>query len=328
MFNRMKEHDVTWLYGPLQTNTMRRFADTAPVSRLALSRIDSFVIAKKSCLKKRSLSEAMLRRSISSSTLVQQAVDSLVSQSPSSNTVGSITSSRTNLSDYGRQIRHINHISIDSPLAFTISSPPSSGAQSPYQQRHIHFSEMVEQCIAINQDVEEIEFHRYEEEEESEEEFLMMVSERGKERRLSSRSITPRSSFSVGGEEKARTIAMLAPTTLRGDTPEPDATRPMLTRSSSQETLKPSQSETNYAWDDTDEVGLSWQPSPDSAVDLQDEDEEMQLKGLRRTPSGMFMPYDEDGDEYASAGVFGRVIDTINTAKDIAHVVWNVGWRK
>ncbi|KAJ4186645.1 hypothetical protein NW759_016934 [Fusarium solani] len=27
-------------------------------------------------------------------------------------------------------------------------------------------------------------------------------------------------------------------------------------------------------------------------------------------------------------GIFGRVIDTVNTARDIAHVIWNVGWRK
>lgn len=122
---------------------------------------------------------------------------------------------------------------------------------------------------------------------------------------------------------------MLAPTTLRGDTPEPDAIRPIMTRSSSQETLKPSRPAANFAWDDADDVDLTWQPSSDTDMNLRDEDEEMQLKGLRRTPSGMFMPYDEDDDDYAAgAGVFGRVIDTINTAKDIAHVVWNVGWRK
>ena len=49
--------------------------------------------------------------------------------------------------------------------------------------------------------------------------------------------------------------------------------------------------------------------------------------GMRRTPSGMFMPY-EEGDDPANAGLFGKVIDTVNTAKDIAHVIWNVGWHR
>ena len=28
-----------------------------------------------------------------------------------------------------------------------------------------------------------------------------------------------------------------------------------------------------------------------------------------------------------SEGLFGKITDTVNTAKDIAHVIWNVGWR-
>ena len=51
--------------------------------------------------------------------------------------------------------------------------------------------------------------------------------------------------------------------------------------------------------------------------------------GMRRTNSGMLMPYgDEDEDDLMAVGLFGRVSETINTAKDIAHVIWNVGWRK
>lgn len=49
---------------------------------------------------------------------------------------------------------------------------------------------------------------------------------------------------------------------------------------------------------------------------------------LRRTESGMMMPYDdEDEDDIMAAGLFGRVSETFNTARDIAHVIWNVGWR-
>jgi hypothetical protein len=49
---------------------------------------------------------------------------------------------------------------------------------------------------------------------------------------------------------------------------------------------------------------------------------------MRRTPSGMFMPLEEDEDDVVSEGLFGKVVDTVNTAKDIAHVIWNVGWRR
>ncbi|RKK75504.1 hypothetical protein BFJ68_g17326 [Fusarium oxysporum] len=49
--------------------------------------------------------------------------------------------------------------------------------------------------------------------------------------------------------------------------------------------------------------------------------------GMRMTPSGMLMPYGEE--EILSAdGILGRIIDTVNTARDIAHVIWTVGWRK
>ncbi len=50
--------------------------------------------------------------------------------------------------------------------------------------------------------------------------------------------------------------------------------------------------------------------------------------GLRRTASGMFMPIDDDEDDAVATGLFGRVIETVNTARDIAHVIWNVGWRR
>jgi hypothetical protein len=42
----------------------------------------------------------------------------------------------------------------------------------------------------------------------------------------------------------------------------------------------------------------------------------------------MFMPYAEGEGEPASPGLLGRVVDTVNTARDIAHVIWNVGWRR
>lgn len=78
--------------------------------------------------------------------------------------------------------------------------------------------------------------------------------------------------------------------------------------------------------DDEDEAirrayGLQPSSSTESA-------EPCEMEGMRRTESGMFMPYEEDEDDLMAAGMFGRLSETVNTARDIAHVLWNVGWRK
>lgn len=39
------------------------------------------------------------------------------------------------------------------------------------------------------------------------------------------------------------------------------------------------------------------------------------------------MPYEEGGVS-STDGILDRAIDTVNTARDIAHITWNVGWRK
>ena len=77
----------------------------------------------------------------------------------------------------------------------------------------------------------------------------------------------------------------------------------------------------DYAYDDYDDYDFK-DESPWS-VGSQEENEQ---RNLRLTPSGMFMPYDE-GEESAQGGVVGRMLDTLNTFRDIAHVIWNVGWQ-
>lgn len=228
-----------------------------------------------------------------------------------------------------------------------LQSASSSGDRSPGEKRHIHFNDKVEQCIAINKDGDEPEeyFNIHDNDSSDDDGVIMMKPVPGKTR--SSNRSTPRNSFST----ESKTIAMLPSTTLkyRSDTPElvepPSnqnggfwSTASKIAPSPSQETLKPSKPSTNFLLDDEDEEDLSWQPSGarrDSIFVHQerlgtsrgngDEDES---RGLRRTPSGMFMPYEEDEDDVVAAGLFGRVVDTVNTAKDIAHVIWNVGWRR
>lgn len=93
--------------------------------------------------------------------------------------------------------------------------------------------------------------------------------------------------------------------------------------------------------DDSDDVDMDWQPNATLQRSKSSHDKLPTLvksvssstitpepSGMRRTPSGMFMPYEEDEDDVVSEGLFGKVVDTVNTAKDIAHVIWNVGWRR
>jgi len=65
-----------------------------------------------------------------------------------------------------------------------------------------------------------------------------------------------------------------------------------------------------------------------SSSSSNDSSEPCEMEGMRRTESGMFMPYEEDEDDLMAAGMFGKISETVNTARDIAHVLWNVGWRK
>ena len=142
---------------------------------------------------------------------------------------------------------------------------------------------------------------------------------------------------------------MLPATTLnyRGDTPDPEqqyerARQRMggsaLNACPSQQTLRPKSPSMNIPLDDEDDdLDVNWQPCakrrdslfPKGGFHLQhddDEEDQPESHGLRRTPSGMFMPCDET-DEYPRDGLLGKVVDTVNTARDIAAVIWNVGWR-
>ena len=118
---------------------------------------------------------------------------------------------------------------------------------------------------------------------------------------------------------------------------------PVLSPSSSQETLRPSKSSTGFFFDEDEDddnlaptiqmptMGWLSPPSDSGASGLHRSTSLNSVleepTGMRRTPSGMFMPC--EGTETSSGeGIFGRVIDTVNTARDIAHVIWNVGWRK
>lgn len=151
-------------------------------------------------------------------------------------------------------------------------------------------------------------------------------------------------------------IETLPATTLKSRTPSPDVDAAAqqhhvfgknwgtskLSPSPSQETLRPSRPSRNFllADDDDDEdapemsstwsfgrsnpnssLGASASSQPSSSMmasqDFNPTDGYDGIEGMRRTESGMFMPYDEDEDDIVAEGLFGRVSETINTFRDI-----------
>lgn len=325
-------------------------------SSARLSKSNSLV-NKKPILKKRSMSEVMLQRSLSTSSLVKQAAAAVqAQQSQGILRVGrrpALERSTTDYLTFPFSSRHHTHP--HSSMSSEITSPSS-------EKKHIHFNEQVVQCIAVEakgeEDEEEAETDRFTLGDSDSDDGAIMMKTSSKKKKL--RPILKRSRSSQSSVE-SKTIAMLPSTTLkyREDTPEATETAmkhstsyrsPGVSPSSSQETLKPSKPSRKFSLaddnDDEDEedgeedgLTLSWRSSKKAAESLasggglhrtvSSGSLGAEPAGMRRTASGMFMPY-EDGEAPSSAreGLFGRVIDTVNTARDIAHVIWNVGWRK
>lgn len=340
--NWLKDCDVTWLYGPLQTTTKKPFNTNSSPPPSRLSHSSSF-INKKPILKKKAASVAMLEKSISSHSLLKQAGALLRAQQsspahgrssfkrapPSFSLGGSTASSVVNTpAEYISNLR----------TSFTVSDLPSSS-----ECRHIHFNNEVEQVIAIESDdddekQEEIQSVFSDEEEDEDDDGGLMMRPALSQPKSSNRS-TPRGSFSEG----SKTIAPLPSTTLkyRGDTPEPDKAQQLrpnsslwnsgkiLSPSPSQETLRPTRPSQNFLIDDEDEADMQWPPSGSSGVVSPYAAEDEPGPGMRRTESGMFMPYDENEEgAIVNRTLFGQALSAVYTVKDIAHVVWNVGWGK
>ena len=346
---RLKDCDVTWLYGPLKTSVSSETITSdgsPPPSRLETP--NSYT-DRKPILKKKTASETILQRSLSQHTLLQHAGAILKAQEAAHGwTRPPFPRSNTDLD-------HIHHRTGSSTYSLngTLTTTSSSGMTSPSERRHIHFNNEVVQCIAVEAKEGDEDWPVVDDESSSDDGVVMMRQISG-QASLSNRS-TPRNSFS----SDSKTIAPLPSTTLkyRGDTPEPhesilnrwssfssttntsssSSSSSKLSPSPSVETLRPPQS--------------TPQPSANFLLDYDDEDPSLDFTGqyrtqdqpwfvedenetdrpLHLTSSGMFMPYGEGGEsegEPIGNGLFGRVVDTVNTARDIAHVIWNVGWRR
>ncbi|KAL7629377.1 protein phosphatase regulator [Parahypoxylon ruwenzoriense] len=351
--NWLKDCDVTWLYGPLQTRQGELFASDAEQGSSTLSRCDSFV-NKKPILKKRSMSEIMLQRSLSSSSLLKQATAAVQAQQKDGASRIGRPILRRATTDFVTFPFSSRRKSRDSTSI--LPSAATSGISSPSSERkHIHFDEQVQQCIAVeikgyDEDEDEVDHYHwnYGDDSDSDDGAIMM-----KRTKTSKKPVIPQRRSPVSTPSESKTIAMLPSTTLkyREDSPAPETSMMQstgsprgstLSSSSSQETLRPSKPSGSFFAGDNDEEKPDGQvnstPASSSANTTPRYERSTPQRptptslaeepvGMRRTESGMFMPY-EDGDVQPNDGIISRVIDTVNTARDIAHVIWNVGWRR
>jgi hypothetical protein len=235
--------------------------------------------------------------------------------------------------------------SIFPSISSSLTSPKSR------EKKAIHFNEQVEQCIALemkgneNQEICAIDNHN---DSGSDDGGIMMSNSKRKSPPLYKKR-TLRQTFSVG----SNTIAMLPSTALKygADTPEPSETAMEHSNGSwshikpphapFQETLRPSKHSTTMLFGDNeedDDADMDWQPQSacnnrkGSVSITQERLQNWQILGstssLARESSGLFMPYEEDEEDIVSERLFGKIVETVNTARDIAQGIWNVGWRR
>lgn len=351
--NWLKDCDVTWLYGPLSTGNQKSSllvdppSPTASPTESRLRTSGSFLV-KKPILKKRSMSEVMLQRSLSNSSLLKQAAAAIESQQSGLSRPAMVSRANSDFSTYFQDSKSTSAISTKE-----LPSALSTGSQSPSCAKHIHFNDQVQQCIAVDKDEEdEDEDDVFEvenvEDSSSDEDGLIMMPKKGSNK-LNSR----------GSISDHQTIAMLPSTTLKAveEVVEVKKSDTFSNIGSFFSSFGASSTEAkatdkleglaavgtkSYILEDDDEdmAELDWEPSHssfatrrDSVAITQDrfgsrgfgastaavEDEDFELPNYT---------HDEDEDDETAAGLFGRAVDAVNTARDIAHVLWNVGWSR
>ncbi|KAL5373647.1 hypothetical protein PMIN06_012449 [Paraphaeosphaeria minitans] len=355
--NWLKENDVTWLYGPLRSSTNRTFNQytSEPTSRLSMS--NSF-LNKKPILKKRIMSEVILQKSISASSLVRQAATVQAQQANSVSFEGRRRRpfvARATASNFTL----ISTCTISRDTADYSSSQSTSGLMTPNhgERKHIRFDEKVAQCIAVEckgvdedhrEDFNHNPWAKYQDDDFSSDEGVVKMK-RSRRKRPLSRTI---SKTSISGENK--TIAKLPSTTLKYRTDSPDVTEQQpthslgffrssrLSSSPSQESLRASRPSGNFlplGDDDEDDVAFNpagayevrraGTPTPSNPYLIHVDEPPIEASVssvLRQTASGMSMPFQDGGENPRQPGMTGRAVHTVNTARDIAHAIWNVGW--
>lgn len=305
--NWLKDSDVTWLYGPLQSTTKPIHDARVERSSISQFKTDSQVnLNKKPILKKRSMSKITLQRPLSTTSLLDQAATTIQAQEtqgilqPSNNRRGTV--------DNFAYPSSSRRMSVDSS---GLASPTdSSGVTSTHaKRRQIRFNEQVEQRIAVDvraDDKDEME--GYPDHYSDSDDGVMLKRLRTKKQTAKSMSM----------EDK--TIAKLPSTTLkdRKDTRHPRS--PPLSPSSSQEAMLPSKPSTRFLIDDDDDeqallisgrLLLLADSGSSSSKSVE----------MCRTSSGLLISYEEGVVPTSDKGVYGGVLDKVDTTRRIPRLL-------
>jgi hypothetical protein len=326
---RLKDSDVGWLYGPIQPGVSKIYCTQTGPSGASLFQPNSlFHINRKPILKKRSVSDIVLQR--------------LLSIPPSSQQATPIAQARL------KDRRRLKVLSFDCAVTtdntiFPFSSTPMSrdkssmlpslattGISTPaVERKHIHFNYKVEQCMAVEvkgDDDDDISTDTN-----SEDGILIKLDRPQKPAKEGNSLLSDR-----------KTIVMLPSTTLRHrehilGVPE---TAIYYTSSvlyshlvspfSPQETARPLKALGRFFEDSMDvDIDSAWYSSEsleehDLHCITSTDSLNAEPTGKHRTPSDMFMPYDE-AVTCSNKGMLCRIIDTVKTARDMAYVIWNSG---
>lgn len=233
-----------------------------------------------------------------------------------------------------------------------LSSISSLGSISPEvgEKKTIRFNEQVEQCISLeikgNGSKEIYAINDYDDSD-SENGGIVMRSN-------SKRKLPPhlkRKTSCQSSSAESKTIAMLPPTTLKyiGDTPEAPGiaikhsngfwSGSRSSHSPFQETSRPSTLSTRMLFGSgeegydggNDDVDMDWQPPStfnnrkDCVSVAQERLQNLQaptsISGLTNESSAFSMRYEEVRDDVMSEGFFGKIMETVNTARDIAQAI-------
>ncbi|KAK6495971.1 hypothetical protein TWF481_003016 [Arthrobotrys musiformis] len=327
----MKDYDVTWLYGPLSIAPERSSFSISPTSPEYSSgpRNHSYRRnTKKTILKKRSMSEVLLR-SISKSNKSRRAAASIRSQqSQNHHRLSSLVMPGRAVSGCAAY-PFVSHAATSRERTSETRPTVESGIQSPSSShKNIHFNDRVEQYLAIGAKEEvadmDINMRFYYQEDNSSDEGRLCLNMPSLPK---NGSRNPRGSLS-----ESRIIQKLPSTTLKAEgepfemkqsTSSNNLSALLFGASSSSSSKSSLGSGTAFVFNEEDEDNsIEWEPkwtnrrdsislSRDRFGDFDDE-----YSGFSECPRTL-----PRGNE----GIFGRAVDAVNTARDIAYVFWNVG---
>ncbi|KAK2468766.1 hypothetical protein H9L39_19693 [Fusarium oxysporum f. sp. albedinis] len=318
----LKDCDITWLYGPLHSVPNAFKSVQTELSKVPLPRTDPHVnLDKRPILKKRSMSEEMLQRSSSTASLFKAATAAVKVENTREILGPHMSRSST---DYPHKPFSQRRLGGESSSANT--SPESSGITPPNcERKHTRFNERVEQCIAVevkgvDHDNDELDTGRYGDDSDPDDGVMM-------KRTKSRKSLLFQRNTSESKPAKGEMVAMLPCTTLkyREDNSEQRGMPRILFSGEERDddSLDDVLLSPNIDWSSSPAEnangGVPWSLFSDRLCE--------EPASMRSTPSRMFMPYEEGGVS-PTDGILGRVINTVNTARDIAHVIWSVGWGK